>query len=132
MKFLLRVFYESLNEDIALNNISINTNNSYLNNGQSNRNSNLPVSKNDEILNTLGTSGLLKPMSPISKKNGNMIDSNKPVVPPISTNNDFNKNETIVDLKDEYNKWFYGELSPIQIFNLVKEAKLASSKLMTF
>jgi hypothetical protein len=122
MKFLLRVFYESLKED----NLSFNIN--YNSSDQNNRNTSSIslVAKNDDNKNI---SGPLKPMSPISNKTSNKIDLTKPVVPPIDTSNDGNKNDTIVDLKDDYNKWFYGGLSSIQIFNLVKEAKASTSKL---
>jgi len=126
MKFLLRVFYESLNEEISSLHANVNRNNSFLNNEQNSRNTILetPVSKNVP----------LKPMSPISNKDSNKIDMIKPVVPPINKYNDGKSDDdkssaTLVDMKDAYNKWFYGDLSPIQIFNLVKEAQLASSKL---
>lgn len=122
MKFLLRVFYESVKED----NLSFNSNCNSSDQNNINTSSISLVAKNDDKKNM---SGQLKPMSPISNKTSNKIDLTKPVVPPIDTNTNNNKNDTIVDLKDDYNKWFYGGLSAIQIFNLVKEAKASSSKL---
>ena len=100
MKFVLRVYYESESGD---SNPAASTN--------ANK---IPTNMNDDKNKT---SPAVLPLPPISNN-----DSKKP--------NGVSQMEESVDLNDKYNQWFYGGLNAAQISNVVKDAKIATSKLL--
>ena len=143
MKFLLRVFYESLDETSRSANESLS--------GDQNKTKSSDLKLPEKIMLPQNGPATVSSYDVIGKDGDSLKQktrnvnseayesgfrkSSKPVVPAIEKgelvlkNNNNLSNLADVDFNENYNKWFYASLGQNELSTLLKEAAIATSKL---